>query len=186
MAQDEAVTQEGAVTEETVAEDELPDEETVAREEAPADERSAEREERESAAEGPTVPTRKNPIQTVGRRKSAVARVILRPGAGGWDINGRDADSYFPVHRQRQTIDEPFRVTETEGMYDVQVRANGGGLTGQADAIQLGVARALVEVDEEHRDVLRDHGLLTRDPRVVERKKPGRPKARKRSQFSKR
>lgn len=127
-----------------------------------------------------------NPIQTVGRRKSAVARVILRPGSGEWDINGRSPEDYFPLLRYRATIDEPLKVTDTEGMFDIQVRTQGGGLTGQADAVQLGVARALVEWDDELKDELRTHELLTRDAREVERKKPGQPKARKKFQFSKR
>ena len=133
-----------------------------------------------------TTPTEKNPIQTVGRRKEAVARVILRPGSGEWEINGRALEDYFPLLRHRATAAEPLKVTDSEGMFDVQVRTRGGGVSGQADAAQLGLARALVELDEEHRDVLRSHDLLTRDPRVVERKKPGQPKARKKFQFSKR
>lgn len=131
-------------------------------------------------------PSRTKPVQTVGRRKEAVARVALRPGSGGWDINGRDASAYFPILRHRQAIEAPFKATDSEGIYDIVVRVRGGGLTGQADAVQLALARALVEVDEEHRTALRAGGLLTRDARVVERKKPGRPKARKRFQFSKR
>ncbi len=125
-------------------------------------------------------------IQTVGRRKTAVARVLLRPGRGEWFINGRPLAEYFPrmVHQLR--AEEPFKVTETEGQFDVRVRVQGGGLTGQADAIRMGLARALVKNDEETRPVLRTNGLLTRDARKVERKKPGRPKARKRFQFSKR
>lgn len=127
-----------------------------------------------------------NPIQTVGRRKEAVARVVLRPGSGEWEVNDRPLEAYFSILRHREVVAEPLKVTESEGVYDVQVRARGGGLSGQADAIQLGVARALVELDEDHRDALRNHDLLTRDPRVVERKKPGQPKARKKFQFSKR
>ena len=130
--------------------------------------------------------SKQNPIQTVGRRKEAVARVVLRPGSGEWEVNDRDLDEYFSILRYRAVAGEPLKVTDTEGIYDIQVRTRGGGLSGQADAIQLGVARALVEADEDHRDVLRDHDLLTRDPRVVERKKPGQPKARKKFQFSKR
>jgi small subunit ribosomal protein S9 len=126
------------------------------------------------------------PIQTVGRRKTAVARVILRPGTGEWSVNGRPIENYFPrmVHRFR--AEEAFRLTGTEGTYNVQVRVRGGGLTGQADAVRMGLARALVKVDEEFRSRLRTSGLMTRDARKVERKKPGRPKARKRFQFSKR
>lgn len=130
--------------------------------------------------------SKKNPIQTVGRRKEAVARVVLRPGSGAWEVNDCPVDEYFSRLRHREVVAEPLKVTDTESLYDIQVRARGGGLSGQADAIQLGVARALVEVDEDHRDALRDHDLLTRDPRVVERKKPGQPKARKKFQFSKR
>ncbi len=125
-------------------------------------------------------------VQVVGRRKEAVARVLLRPGKGEIRINGRHFEEYFPVLRHRAAIEQPFKVTETEGLYDASIRASGGGLTGQAEAAQLGVARALLELDEDRRAPLRIHGLLTRDPRAVERKKPGRPKARKRFQFSKR
>ena len=125
-------------------------------------------------------------IQTVGRRKTAVARVLLRPGRGEWSVNGRPLAEYFPriVHQMR--AEEPLKATETDGQFDVRVRVQGGGLTGQADAIRMGLARALVKNDEETRPVLRTNGLLTRDARKVERKKPGRPKARKRFQFSKR
>lgn len=125
-------------------------------------------------------------IQTVGRRKEAVARVILRPGDGEWSVNDRSMEGYFPILRYRAVCRKPMEVVEAEGLFDVQVTANGGGVAGQADAIQLGIARALVEVDEDHRKLLRAEGLLTRDPRVVERKKPGQPKARKKFQFSKR
>ena len=126
------------------------------------------------------------PIQTVGRRKTAVARVLLRPGRGEWSINGRPLAEYFPSMIHQLRAEEPFKVTETDGQFDVRVRVQGGGLTGQADAIRMGLARALLKNDEETRPVLRSNGLLTRDARKVERKKPGRPKARKRFQFSKR
>jgi small subunit ribosomal protein S9 len=125
-------------------------------------------------------------IQTVGRRKTSVARVLLRPGRGEWTINGRPMAEYFPRRTHQMRVEEPFQVTEMEGRFDVQVRVGGGGLTGQADAIRLGLSRALVAYDEDQRPALRSNGLLTRDPRKVERKKPGRPKARKRFQFSKR
>ena len=125
-------------------------------------------------------------IQTVGRRKTSVARVLLRPGKGEWTINGRSMAEYFPRKTHQMRVEEPMQVTELDGQFDVQVRVNGGGLTGQADAIRLGLSRALVTYDEEQRPALRASGLLTRDPRKVERKKPGRPKARKRFQFSKR
>ncbi|MGH7540116.1 MAG: 30S ribosomal protein S9 [Gemmatimonadota bacterium] len=122
----------------------------------------------------------------MGRRKSSVARITMRPGRGEVRINGKSVEEYFPLLRHRAAIETAFRVTGSEGMYDVVVRVRGGGITGQAEATQLGMARALLEIDEERRGALRNHGLLTRDPRVVERKKPGRPKARKRFQFSKR
>lgn len=110
----------------------------------------------------------------------------MRPGSGTMTINGRVAEEYFPVLRHRSAIELPLKATATEGMYDIMVRVRGGGITGQADAIRLGVARALLELDEDRRAPLRASGLLTRDPRIVERKKPGQPKARKRFQFSKR
>ena len=110
----------------------------------------------------------------------------MRQGSGKLLINGREFDDYFPISRHRSSIEEPFKATETEGVYDIQVRVRGGGITGQAEATQLGVARALLAFDEDRRSALRAEGLLTRDARIVERKKPGRPKARKRFQFSKR
>ncbi len=124
--------------------------------------------------------------QAVGRRKSAVARVWLRPGDGSWSINGRAIDDYFPLERHRGVVAKPFEVTGTEGQFGVHARISGGGPSGQADALQLAVARAILSSDEDMRATLRLHDLLTRDPRVVERKKPGQPKARKRFQFSKR
>lgn len=127
-----------------------------------------------------------NPIQTVGRRKTSSARVLLRPGKGEWTINGRTLADYFPRMFHQYRVEEPLVATGTTGMYDIMVRARGGGLTGQADAVRLGLARALVEIDEEHRPTLRTGGMLTRDARKVERKKPGQPKARKKFQFSKR
>lgn len=127
-----------------------------------------------------------DPIQTVGRRKTSTARVILRPGNGEWSINDRPLAEYFPRLLHQNRIEEPLGVAEAQGQFDVQVRVSGGGLTGQADAIRLGLARALVEHDEELRAPMRDEGLLTRDDRKVERKKPGQPKARKKFQFSKR
>jgi small subunit ribosomal protein S9 len=125
-------------------------------------------------------------IQTVGRRKRAVARVHLTPGKGTWRVNGRELDDYFPRPTHQIRITEPLKLAGVEGLFDVTVRVNGGGLTGQSDAVRLGLARALVKHDEEKRPALRGSGMLTRDPRQVERKKPGRPKARKRFQFSKR
>ena len=125
--------------------------------------------------------------QAVGRRKTSTARVYLRPGDGtAFEVNERDAEEYFPVAWRRRTLDQPFVVTDQVGSFNVKVNASGGGLTGQAEAIRLGIARALVEFDEELRGPLRDAGFLTRDDRMVERKKYGQPKARKKSQYSKR
>ena len=122
----------------------------------------------------------------VGRRKTSVARVWMKPGSGEWSINGRPVNDYFPRHSHQQHAQEALRTTELEGQFDVKVNVVGGGQTGQSGAVRLGLARALVVYDAELRGKLRDGGLLTRDPREVERKKPGRPKARKRFQFSKR
>ncbi len=125
-------------------------------------------------------------VQTVGRRKTSTARVLLRQGKGEWTINGRPMAEYFPRLLYQERVTEPLKAVEAEGQFDVVVRAAGGGLTGQADAVRMGLARALVAWDEEWRPTMRQRGLLTRDARKVERKKPGRPKARKRFQFSKR
>ena len=123
---------------------------------------------------------------TIGRRKEAVCRVYLKPGSGKWDINGRTLGDYFPRPALVTAIQQPFTATDMLGRYDVKANINGGGQTGQSGALRLAVARALVKIDETHRRKLRDLGLLTRDARAVERKKPGRTKARKRFQFSKR
>jgi small subunit ribosomal protein S9 len=131
----------------------------------------------------PDVPMR---FHAVGRRKTSVARVYLKPGSGKWEVNGRTLGDYFPRSSLVQLIQQPFTVTDTLGAFDVKANVNGGGVTGQAGALRLGIARALVTVDEQHRRKLREQGLLTRDSRAVERKKPGRPGARKRFQFSKR
>jgi len=125
-------------------------------------------------------------IHTVGRRKESVCRLYLRPGSGKWDVNGRTLGDYFPRPALVSAIQQPFTATDTLGRFDVAATLNGGGQSGQAGALRLAVARALVQLDETHRRKLRDLGLLTRDARSVERKKPGRPKARKRFQFSKR
>ncbi len=122
----------------------------------------------------------------LGRRKTSVARVCLTPGSGKWNINGRTLGDYFPRRSLIQHIQQSFTATDTLGAFDVRALVNGGGLTGQAGALRLGIARALLAADETHRKKLREHGLLTRDPRAVERKKPGQPGARKRFQFSKR
>lgn len=125
-------------------------------------------------------------INAVGRRKEAVCRLYMKPGSGKWDVNGRTLGDYFPRPTLVSAIQQPFTVTDTLGRFDVRAKVEGGGVTGQAGALRLAVARALVKLDEVHRRKLRDLGLLTRDARAVERKKPGRPKARKRFQFSKR
>jgi small subunit ribosomal protein S9 len=125
-------------------------------------------------------------IHAIGRRKEAVCRVYVKPGSGKWDVNGRTLGDYFPRPSHVTSIQQPFTATDTLGRYDVKANLDGGGSTGQAGALRLAVARALVLMDEAHRRKLRDLGLLTRDARAVERKKPGRPKARKRFQFSKR
>jgi small subunit ribosomal protein S9 len=132
------------------------------------------------------MPDAKQQVQTVGRRKTAVARVLLRPGKGEMSINGRTLQEYFPRPSLQIRIEEPLKVVEAEGRFDIRVLANGGGRMGQADALRMGIARALVMFDEDHRRTLSSLGMLTRDARKVERKKPGRPKARKRFQFSKR
>ncbi len=125
-------------------------------------------------------------IHAVGRRKEAVCRVYVKPGSGKWDVNGRTLGDYFPRPTLVSAIQQPFTATDQLGRFDVRATIAGGGQTGQAGALRLAVARAIVEMDETHRRKLRDLGLLTRDARAVERKKPGRPKARKRFQFSKR
>ncbi len=122
----------------------------------------------------------------VGRRKTSVARVILRNGNGKITINGKEIEKAFPQLLSREDITAPLRVSETQGSYDVIVNVQGGGTTGQAQAIRLGISRALIELNPNLRSALKAEGFLTRDPRMVERKKYGRPKARKRFQFSKR
>ena len=122
----------------------------------------------------------------IGRRKEAVCRVYLKPGSGKWEINGRTIGDYFPRPALVSSIQLPFSSTDNLGKWDVMANIDGGGSTGQAGALRLAIARALVKSDESYRRRLRELGLLTRDARAVERKKPGRPKARKRFQFSKR
>jgi small subunit ribosomal protein S9 len=122
----------------------------------------------------------------VGRRKLAVARVRLSPGKGGFQVNGRSLEEYFSRHAHRQAVREPLEAAGRLGQVDVLARVAGGGVTGQAGALRLAVARALARHEEELRPALKRGGLLTRDPRMTERKKYGRPKARKRFQFSKR
>ena len=124
--------------------------------------------------------------QGTGKRKTSVARVILRPGDGTWWVNGRDFEEYFPRATQRMVATAPLRVAGVEGRFDVRARIHGGGTTGQAGALRHGIARALVEADPELRSVLKREGFLTRDARIVERKKAGLHKARKAPQYSKR
>ncbi|MDY3548088.1 30S ribosomal protein S9 [Riemerella anatipestifer] len=125
-------------------------------------------------------------VHKIGRRKTSVARVYVKPGAGKITVNGRDVKDYFNTEVLVYKVNQPFLLTETAEQYDVAVNVFGGGITGQAEAIRLGVSRALCEINEEFRTALKPHGLLTRDARMVERKKPGQKKARKKFQFSKR
>lgn len=127
------------------------------------------------------------PGGATGRRKEAIARVRLVPGTGRWSINGRDLETYFPNRVHQQIVNEPFVTLGQEGRYDVIARMSGGGVSGQAGALRLGIARALNEIDEEgNRPPLKKAGFLTRDPRAKERKKYGLKKARKAPQYSKR
>ena len=126
-------------------------------------------------------------INAIGRRKSAVARVYLAAGQGNVTINGRSVEEYFKTDALRYIVNQPFAVTKTEGQFDVKVNVVGGGTKGQAEAIRLGISRALSDLDREaYRAALKAEGFLTRDSREVERKKPGQPSARARFQFSKR
>lgn len=127
-----------------------------------------------------------NTFQAVGRRKESVARVRLVPGTGSRTVNGKAISTYFPRSTVVDGVLKPFEVTSTADRYDVQASVNGGGSSGQAGAVRLGIARALVKVDESYRKPLKQAGLLTRDPRMKERKKPGQKGARKKFQFSKR
>jgi len=125
-------------------------------------------------------------IHKIGRRKTAVARVYVSQGKGTITINKRDLADYFPTPTLQYKVKQPFSITNTEDSYDVTVNVYGGGITGQAEAVRLALSRALCEVDTENRGLLKPEGLLTRDPRMVERKKYGQKKARKKFQFSKR
>ncbi len=125
-------------------------------------------------------------INTIGRRKSSVARIYLSEGKGNIVVNKKDYKEYFPIGTLQYKINQPFMLTETEGKFDVKVNVSGGGVNGQVEAVRLAISRALVEVDAENKPALKAEGLMTRDPRMVERKKPGQPKARKKFQFSKR
>jgi small subunit ribosomal protein S9 len=139
------------------------------------------------SADAPARPATIAPAAATGRRKEAVARVRIVPGTGKWTVNGRELASYFPNKLHQQVVNEPFATTQLEGRFDVIARIHGGGITGQAGALRLGVARCLNAIDEEaNRPGLKKAGLLTRDARVIERKKAGLKKARKAPQFSKR
>ena len=139
------------------------------------------------ATDAPPRPATIVPAAATGRRKEAVARVRITPGTGNWAVNGRDLDSYFPNKVHQQIVNEPFVLTDLVGRFDVIARIHGGGITGQAGALRLGVSRALNEIDlDANRASLKKAGMLTRDARVKERKKAGLKKARKAPQFSKR
>ena len=125
-------------------------------------------------------------INAIGRRKEAVCRVFIKQGSGKWDVNGRTLGDYFPRPALVTAIQQPFTATDMLGRYDVKANVNGGGQTGQAGALRLAIARALIAIDIEDRPVLKKAGFLTRDPRVIERKKYGLKKARKAPQYSKR
>ena len=125
-------------------------------------------------------------VHKIGRRKTSVARVYVRPGSGVITINKKDSKEYFGTDVLVYKVNQTFLLTETVGQYDVTVNVFGGGITGQAEAIRLAISRAMCEINEENRLLLKPHGLLTRDARMVERKKPGQKKARKKFQFSKR
>jgi len=125
-------------------------------------------------------------INTIGRRKTAIARVYLKEGKGKVTVNNKDYKDYFTIPTLQYKIDQPFNITETSGQYDVNVNVDGGGITGQVEAIRLAISRALVKINEDYKTLLKKEGLMTRDPRMVERKKPGQKKARKKFQFSKR
>ena len=125
-------------------------------------------------------------INAIGRRKAAVARIYLGEGKGQIIINKRPLDNYFPAATLQYIVKQPLELLGVAGSYDIKVNLDGGGIKGQAEALRLAIARALVKINADDKSALRTNGFMTRDPRVVERKKPGRPKARKRFQFSKR
>jgi small subunit ribosomal protein S9 len=125
-------------------------------------------------------------IHTIGRRKASVARIYMSKGKGNITVNGKDFKDYFPVDTMQYKLEHPFKTTDLSGKFDVKVNVGGGGTTGQAEAIRLAISRALCELDLENRPALKSEGLLTRDARVVERKKPGQKKARKKFQWVKR
>ena len=126
------------------------------------------------------------PVNAIGRRKAAVARVYLSDGKGNITINNRDYKEYFGAETLQYVVTQPLVLLNTADKYDIRVNLDGGGVKGQAEAVRLGITRALITIDPENKSVLKANGFVTRDPREVERKKPGQPKARKRFQFSKR
>ncbi len=125
-------------------------------------------------------------VNTIGRRKAAVARIYLNDGKGQITINHKDYKEYFPKETLQYVVEQPIILAEAMGKYDIKANLDGGGFKGQAEALRLAITRALIEIDPDVKPLLKSHGLVTRDPREVERKKPGQPKARKRFQFSKR
>ena len=125
-------------------------------------------------------------IHSIGRRKASVARIYVTKGKGNFVINGKDFKEYFPLETLQYKLTQPFIVVGCEGKYDIKVNVNGGGINGQADAIKLAISKSLCEIDADNRTALKAEGLLTRDSRVVERKKPGQKKARKKFQWVKR
>jgi small subunit ribosomal protein S9 len=125
-------------------------------------------------------------VNALGRRKTAIARIYITDGKGNIKINNRDVDEYFPFRQLQYIVSQPLELTNSAGKYDINVNIYGGGVKGQAEAVRLAIARALVKIDPENKVILKSNKLLTRDPREVERKKPGQPKARKRFQYSKR
>ena len=125
-------------------------------------------------------------IHTIGRRKASIARIYVSKGKGKITVNGKDFKEYFPVDTMQYKLQQPFNIADLAGKFDVKVNVNGGGTTGQAEAIRLAISRALCEIDPENRVSLKPEGMLTRDSRIVERKKPGQKKARKKFQWVKR
>ncbi|HLN21316.1 MAG TPA: 30S ribosomal protein S9 [Bacteroidales bacterium] len=125
-------------------------------------------------------------VNALGRRKAAVARVYLSDGKGKITVNGRDYKEYFGAETLQYVVTQPLVALNSTDKYDINVNLDGGGVKGQAEALRLGITRALIQVDAENKSILKSNGFVTRDPREVERKKPGRPKARRRFQFSKR
>ena len=125
-------------------------------------------------------------INTIGRRKAAVARIYMSEGKGQIIVNNRDFKEYFPDKQLHYLVEQPLNLLEVRDKYDIKVNLDGGGMTGQAEALRLAITRALIKINPEYKPALKAEGFVTRDPRVVERKKPGQPKARKQFQFSKR